>query len=247
MAEFFTYILIMSTALVDERISVSSERGLLLRGFRVIKIPAEQNLGVAVKSHPDMILFHHKNKIITTADYCEKFSYIFSDIREYSDTISFTFTDDSFSPKYPGDVIFNALTVNNKIFLKKDSISNAVIEYAKSMNMKIVHVNQGYPACVTLAFKNSAVTADYGMAKVLRDEGIKVTFISNGDISLPPHEYGFIGGASGAFGDTVYFLGNIDLHRDREKIKSAIQDEGMKFVSLSNEPLSDLGRIIFID
>lgn len=237
----------MKCALVDERISESAERGLLLRGFRVIKIPAEKNLSEAVKSHPDMILFHHKNKIIASADYCERYPYVFSDIREYCDKISLTFTEDKFSPDYPRDVIFNALVIKDKIFLKKDSISRAVTEYATSMGMRIIPVNQGYPSCVTLAFGESAITQDEGMARALSREGIRVTLISSGDISLPPHEYGFIGGASGVYGDTVYFLGNIDLHRDREKIKSAIQDEGMRFVSLSSEPLRDLGKIIFID
>ena len=237
----------MKCALVDERISESSERGLLLRGFRVIKIPAEKNLGEAVKSHPDMILFHHKNKIIASADYCERFPHIFSDIREYSDSVSLTFTEDVFGKDYPHDVIFNALAVGDKIFLRRDSISHTVTEYAESMNLKIVPVNQGYPSCVTLAFGSSAVTHDGGMARILSREGIDVTLISAGDVSLPPHEYGFIGGASGVYRDTVYFLGNIDLHRDAEKIKKALERESMRWVSLSDEPLSDLGKIIFID
>ena len=84
------------------------------------------------------------------------------------------------------------------------------------------------------------------MAQALSKLGINVTVISNADISLPPYEYGFIGGASGVFGDTVYFLGNPDLHRDGEKIRAAITGAGYKLCALSDEPLYDYGTLIFI-
>ena len=71
--------------------------------------------------------------------------------------------------------------------------------------------------------------------------------IENGDISLPPYEYGFIGGAAGVYKNEVYFLGDISLHRSAKKICDAIRAEGFEPVSLSSEPLSDLGRILFID
>ena len=69
----------------------------------------------------------------------------------------------------------------------------------------------------------------------------------SGDILLPPHEYGFIGGAAGVFRDNVYFIGSIERHRDFHKIDAAIRAEGYTPVSLSDGPLTDLGRIIFID
>lgn len=236
----------MKCAIVDERISAECERSLLIRGFKVIKLPAAKNLGQAVKSHPDMIMFRHKNRIITSGEYCEECPYIFSDLREYAEDLNFTFTADEFGSDYPSDAIFNALTVGDKLFCKSDTVSSAVLEYARGAGLTLVHVNQGYPACTVLAFGNAAITADRGMASALRASGVRVTEISCGNISLPPYEYGFIGGASGVFSDTVYFLGSIDTHPDGEKIKAAIAAEGFGFVSLSEEKLCDLGRIIFV-
>ena len=237
----------MKIAIVDERISQKCERGLLLRGFRVIKMPAEENLGEAVKSHPDMLMFKHKKRIITSAEYCEKFPYVFTDIREFSSDTEFTFSDESFERDYPRDAIFNALTVGDAIFLKRDTVSRALLSYAEREGLKIYGVRQGYPACTVLAFGGSAVTSDRGMARALADAGISVTVISEGDISLPPHEYGFIGGCAGVYGETVYFLGDIKGHRDSDKIIHAIEREGYSCVCLSDEPLTDLGRIIFAD
>ena len=98
-----------------------------------------------------------------------------------------------------------------------------------------------------LTLGNNAITGDEGMARALTSVGIKVTLISNGDISLPPYDYGFIGGTAGVLGNTVYFLGNPMLYRDGDKIVKAITEAGYKFEALSDEPLSDLGRIIFIE
>ncbi len=232
-------------SIVDERISEKMKRRLQFFST-VIALPRSSDLGEAVCSHPDILMLAHENRIITSADYCEKFPWVFSDIREYS-SCEFTVTSDKFGKKYPTDAIFNALIINNYIFYKEDSVASAVKEYAKAKGLTPISVNQGYPACTTLAFKNSAITADRGMAKALSSVGIKVTLIGNGDILLPPHEYGFIGGASGVYKDTVYFLGDITRHRDFALIEKAIKDEGLSYVSLSDEPLCDLGRILFID
>ena len=233
--------------LVDERISEKCERALLLRGARLIKLPPSEKLPAPMASHPDMLLFLHKNRIIASAEYCERYPYIFSDIRAFSDLAQFTFTADVFGDKYPNDAIFNALTVGDRMFLKKDTASKAVISYAETCGLDIINTRQGYPACTVLAFGGAAITADVGMARQLTEAGIRVTLIENGDILLPPYGYGFIGGASGVYKNEVYFLGDVQSHRDATKICDSIRSEGFTPICLSNEPLSDLGRILFID
>lgn len=237
----------MICALVDERIDAGSERALAARGFHVIRLPASKKLGAAVASHPDMLLFYHKNRIITSAEYCDSAPYVFSDIRELLPRVNISFTDESFDAEYPRDAIFNALPVGEYLFCKVDSVSPSLLAYANQAGLKIIPVKQGYPACTTLAFGNAAITADCGMAKALSGAGIKVTLISCGGIELLPYEYGFIGGAAGVFGNTVYFLGNLDSHPDAKLIREAILAEGFCPHSLSDAPLRDLGRIIFID
>lgn len=237
----------MKCAIVDERISAKCERGLLLRGFQVIKCPPHKNLSPALSSHPDMLMAKIGNRIISSVSYCEAYPYLFSDIREYSPNTDMTFSDEDVCEKYPRDAIFNALNIGNYVFIKEDTASHAVIDIAKSVGLEIVSVKQGYPACTTLAFANSAITADRGMQRILQKYGIDVTLIDNGDISLPPHEYGFIGGASGVYKNEVYFLGDIKNHRSCDIILDAIEKAGFIPTSLSDEPLRDLGRIIFVD
>ena len=234
----------MKTIIVDNRISEKCERSLLKEGFNIIKLSKDPDLGNAVLSHPDTVLFYAEGQIITTADYCDVAPYVFSDIREFAPSIKISFTCDKRKPEYPYDCIMNALVIGKKIFCKSDSISEAVIRFARENQYEIIHTSQGYPACVTLAFGNNAITADRGLATVLENNGVSVTLIDEGHISLPPYQYGFIGGASGVVGDKVYFFGDIKSHPDYDKICSHIRSRGFYPISLSDEELIDLGGII---
>ena len=234
----------MKLLIVDNRITEKCERALLLRGFTLLKLPSHKRLSQAICSHPDTLIFRLGNRIITSAEYCEDAAWIFSDLREYAPDVKISFTSDSLGEKYPADCLFNALTVKNKLFAKADTLCPAIKELAEKMGYEICHVKQGYPACSVLAFGNSAITADVGMAEALTKNGIKVSLIRPGFITLPPHEYGFIGGASGVYEKNVYFFGDVRLHPDFDKIKKAIEDEGFEWISLSVEPLADFGGFI---
>ena len=234
-------------ALVDERLGVAEERALMLGGARVIRLPRARGLSEAVCSHPDMLLFYNSGHIITSADWFEESPYALTDVYEAVRGIRITCTSDVHGSEYPSDAIFNALVSEGYIFYKEDTVSEAVKKHAKDYGLTPVPVKQGYPACTSLAFGGSMITADEGMARAADSVGIRVTLIENGDISLPPYEYGFIGGAAGVFRDNVYFIGNLEHHRDHARIEAAIRAEGYTPVSLSDAPLRDLGRIIFIE
>ena len=236
----------MRIVLVDERISERIERSLLKAGLQPIRLPKDPCLGEAVRSHPDTLLFHHGGQIITTADYCDGAAYIFSDIREYCPEVKISFTADRRGPKYPLDCSMNALVIGDNIFCNTRTVSEGIKEYAESAGLQLVHTNQGYPACVTLAFGGLAITSDEGMAYTLRERGVETLLISQGHISLPPHEYGFIGGASLVYDNKVCFFGNPDLHPDAERIKAFIKSAGFDAVSLSDEKLTDFGGGILL-
>ena len=236
----------MRIVLVDERISEKIERSLLKAGLQPVRLPKDACLGEAVRSHPDTLLFHHEGQIITTADYCDGAAYIFSDIREYCPEVKISFTADLRGPKYPLDCSMNALVIGDKIFCNTMTVSDGIKEYARSSGLQLVHTSQGYPACVTLTFGGRAITSDEGIACRLREKGVETLLISQGHISLPPHEYGFIGGASLVYDNRVCFFGNIDLHPDAERIKAFIREADFDAISLSDEKLTDFGGGILL-
>ena len=236
------------TAIVDTRITEKMRRSLMLRGFSIIELPPFLSLGEAVRSHPDTLIFRVGECVVSSAEYAEAAPFVFTDLRDRVKSLKITFSDDTLSSAYPSDCAYNALVIGESVFCRTGSISHAVLHLAKSQGKTIVDVKQGYPACSTLALgDNAAITADKGMAKAMREHGIRVYEIEQGNIALPPHEYGFIGGACGVFRDKVYFFGNYKSHPSRDILERAMDSENFSPVSLSDEPLMDLGGILFFD
>ena len=237
----------MRIAIIDKNAPEKIERELMRRGFYIIRTVPAQRMAPPLNSHPDILMFKCGDTVVTSADYIEESCGFFEELSSLS-ALKFRADACVLGAKYPQDCIYNALVIGEKAFLKTDTASPGVLKALTDAGKKIVQVNQGYPACTVLPLGDSAaITADEGMARVLTSEGIKVTLIENGDIALPPYEYGFIGGAAGVLGDTVYFLGNPKTHKCAEKILRAIDEAGLRAVSLFDGVLLDLGRIIFAE
>ena len=102
--------------------------------------------------------------------------------------------------------------------------------------------------CSTLIVgENDIITADRGIHRVAQSAGINSLLIGVGNVSLEPYEYGFIGGASGTLGNTVYFCGDLKEHPDKQKIVEFISACGKECVFLPFERLSDMGSILFVE
>ena len=227
-----------------------AERKLSLLGYKVLTLPPFSRLSRAVASHPDMLIHRVGNEYISYADYCEEASYVFSDLSLLSvgTGARFTFTADEVSSEYPDDVGLNALEIGGKLFIRRASASETLLSISERHGLEIVDVKQGYPACTVLKLSEEAViTADRGMGKILEKHGIRVTLIEAGGISLPPHEYGFIGGAGEVDDGKLYFFGNPLTHPDGDKIVAAAEAEGLRVIPLTSGILSDLGGIIFAE
>ena len=240
----------MKIVIVDSRISCGAERKLRLLGFNVLTLPPFSKLSEAVASHTDMLLCRVNNELVSYADYCEEASYVFSDLSFFTvgKGLRFTFTADEVAPEYPNDVGLNALVMGKRMFCRKESASSTLIALAERNGYEIVNVKQGYPACTVLKLSDeAALTADRGMAKILTEHGIRVTLIEQGNISLPPHEYGFIGGAGSVHKGNLYLFGDVSTHPDGDRIIEAAAAEGLKVTSLCNGVLRDLGGMLFID
>ena len=238
----------MKIALVDQRVPKEAQNRLLALGYYVISMPPDKRLSAPVASHPDMLVFYHNGTLIASAEYCEAHPYVFEDISRFSQGIKMIFTEDKIEESYPCDARFNASVVGNSIFYKEDSVSDSIKNYIKSAGLTAYHTKQGYPACTSLSLAdNTVITADKGLAETMKSAGIEVTLIENGDITLSPYEYGFIGGASGKDGKRLFFIGDILRHRSKEKIISAAKANGLEIISLYSGELLDLGRIIFIE
>lgn len=236
------------TAVVDSRITDKMRRSLTLCGFSIIELPQFSPLGEATRSHPDTLLCKLGDSIVSSAEYLEAAPFVFTDIRDAAPNMKIVLTGDTLGKKYPEDCAYNALVIGERIFCRTESISESILELAAAQHKKVISVNQGYAACTTLALgENAALTADKGMSRAMRAEGVRVYEIEEGGIALPPHKHGFIGGACGVFRDKVYFFGDYTKHPSRAVLEYALAGEGFTPVTLSDEDLIDLGGILFLD
>ena len=236
----------MRGVIVDERIDKGCQSGLLRRGFTPFLLPRADNLTEAISAHPDSVIFSHGSRIITTAGYCERAAWLFSDIREMF-SAELHFSSEEFSPGFPGDAIMNSLVIGNKMFCNAKTVSKSILNFAKSENLEIIHTNQAYPKCATLVLNDEQViTADRGLAARFNEAKIEATLISPGGICLPPYEYGFIGGACGVYEGRVYFFGDYSTHPDAEIIEQALGRANLAPISLSDGVLRDFGGMLFL-
>ena len=233
-------------ALIDCRASDTSLSELKKEGFSPILMPPADYLDKPVASHTDMLLFIGFGRLFCHISYYEKNKDLIDRIISISG-LALTVSEEETGNKYPGDVLFNACLVNNKLICNKKSVSRLILECAQETNCEIINVPQGYTKCSICPISDNAIiTADKAIAEACKGFGMDVLLINEGDISLPPYSFGFIGGTAGAWGDKVFFCGSIDTHKDADIIREFCRQHKKTVRSLSDESLQDVGSIFFI-
>lgn len=214
----------------DKRIFDALKR----EGFDIHPLAPFRALCEPTDTHADMLLCSVGEKIFKHENYALEGD-------------KFVGISEQMSEKHPHDVLLNIAIVGKNAFCNLRFASHTVLDHLKENGFEIHHVEQGYAHCSTcIVSENAIITADEGIAKAAKQIGIDVLKISAGHISLPPYDYGFIGGASGICGDKVYLCGSLSYHPDGESIRAFINAHDKDVIELCNTPLSDVGGILFV-
>ena len=233
-------------ALIDCRASGDSLSKLKKEGFTPILMPPADYLDMPVASHTDMLLFIGFGRLFCHVSYYKKNKELIDSIISISKLL-LTLSDEETGNKYPRDVLFNACLVNNKLICNKKSVSSLILECAQEVNCQIINVPQGYTKCsICPVSEDAIITADKTIAESCRGFGIDALLIREGDISLPPYSFGFIGGTAGIYQDKIFFCGSLDTHKDAKIIREFCKKHKKNVLSLSQEGLQDVGSIFFI-
>ena len=234
----------MRICIVDERMPSEAKRRLTLEGFYIIEAKPDKRLPPPLSSHPDMLFFLGKGRIVCHKDYFALAEEQINKIAHISNS-EMIISDENMGRDYPHDVLFNAAAVGDRLICRRDAVSGRVAELYGEEN--IINVKQGYAKCSTCVVSDKAIiTADVSIAEAAEKKGIDVLSVSPAGVRLDGYDCGFIGGATGADKENVYFCGNVDLHPDGDKIKEFCEKHGKRAVSLSERSLYDYGTLIFI-
>lgn len=154
-----------------------------------------------------------------------------------------------FTPKYPQNAAFCAVSLDRYLIHRLDITSPAVLSRAKELGLTPVNVRQGYTRCSTVIVSGSAIiTSDKGIYNAgLSLPDVDVLLVRDGYVSLPGYPTGFLGGASGRVGDEVIFNGNLSRHPDFEAILDFICAHGAKVRYFPEYELCDIGSIIEVN
>ena len=233
--------------IVDHRIKEASLSALRSEGFQPLLIPPANYLSDAVSSHTDMLIFLGFGRLFCHKRYYESNASLIDHICETA-ALTLTLSDEATGDRYPEDVLFNACIVGNRLICNERTISKLILASARELGYEIIHVSQGYTKCSICKVSESAImTSDKAIAAACRGAGIDVLTVTEGHISLPPYDFGFIGGASGACRDKVYFCGSLDSHPDGERIREFCEKHNKSAISLTGGELQDVGSCYFIE
>jgi len=226
------------TVLIDPRVSEACERTLISLGVSVKRLPLSSDLAEPVSGHPDLLAAKlPQGELLLTQRYYEANRAFFDGLGH-----PLRLTEEALAPQYPRDVLFDALAVKDTLYGRGGTVSQVLWKEYR----RFVPVRQGYARCsVAMLSDRAAVTADRGLAAVLRRDGVKVLAIRPGHIALHGYDYGFVGGAGGRLNeDTYVFFGDLASHPDGDAIRRFAEEEKISAVSLSDEPICDHGGIL---
>ena len=159
----------MKKLLIDSRVR-KVEYEYLSKYFDVIKIPLSDDVYEEISGHSDIFYCRLHDKIICApnAPIIEK---------------EFIVGKNLVGRTYPYDVSYNACQIGDFIIGS---------QYTDSMISTNITVKQGYTKCsICVTSKNSCITSDRGIDKILKENGINSAFIEENNIKL----FQFIGTA----------------------------------------------------
>ena len=197
----------------------------------------------SISSHPDIFYFCHDERCCKSVICAENV-----DINLPAE-IEVIRGKKSIGHKYPETVPYNAVGVGNILIHNLLYTDLSILESCGKIWKKSVqlNVNQGYTRCNLLALnENNFITSDFGIKKVLEENGRNVFYVDPHQITLPGHDYGFFPGCCGLVDDYVVVCGALKHLKECKELKKFIRRNNMKIIELYNGELVDVGSIFFI-
>lgn len=219
-----------------EEIRVSLRR----QGLEPLVIPRCGALAPALSGHADLQVFVHNGHALCRAGMPGYF------LKALSSCCHVTVCGVEPGGGYPADITFNVACAGSVAFHRSDCTAPEISSFLEKKSIPLIHVKQGYSRCSTVIVDDvRIITADRGIHEAALSHGSTSLLVRPGFVKLPGFRHGFIGGASGATSDSVFFTGDIGTHPDHEAIRSFIAASGKKILCLADGPLQDLGSLFF--
>ena len=197
----------------------------------------------SISSHPDIFFFCHNEKHCKSVICAENVHINLPENIKVEKGIK------PVGKKYPETCHYNAVGVDNILIHNLLHTDPSILESYGQMWTKSVqlNVNQGYTRCNLLALnEKNYITSDFGIKKVLEENGFNVFYVDPNQILLPGHDHGFFPGCCGLVDDCVVVCGALKHLKECKELKKFIRRNNMKIIELYDGELIDVGSIFFI-
>ena len=191
----------------------------------------------AVQNHADLSVFHAGNGIF----FCSEAA---------AETVQSLQPDKvSVVPvgkPYPDDCALNVAWLREDAFGLGRGSGAPLACFLQEQGIRFHNVKQGYANCsVCPVGEKALITDDPSICAAAEKAGLDVLVVQKGDVRLPGHACGFLGGASAMIGPReLVFFGDLSTHRDCAAIKTFLNVQNCVFHDLPGVPLTDIGGIV---
>ncbi|MGN1418573.1 MAG: DUF6873 family GME fold protein [Acutalibacteraceae bacterium] len=212
-------------------------------GIEIIQSDLNLNVDERIAAHTDISVHHLKDNCIICDNSQQE---LIQKLRNTGMKVIISQYERSSDKKYPFDCALNFTRISDCLIGKQTVMCQELNQYAKSQQLKLIHVNQGYCKCSTSVIdKDAFITDDISIYKAGIANGFDCLYISKGSVRLKEFDYGFIGGACVKTSkNNLLFFGDITKHDDFNKIDEFLKRRNCSYDFIKDYPLTDIGGMI---
>lgn len=236
-----------NAVILDYRTSDYERTKLEDMGIRTVESERIDTLYSAVDGHPDLQFIRYNDQLICHGGISqlklEELKKIHPAIQKGRSQLVLP---------YPRHIGLNALITPDLFIHKLEATDPFLLELLKSdKNRAAVHTNQGYTRCsCAYVGKDSFVTEDVSLAKLLKGLGKSVFYAEHSNVCLRGFDYGFIGGALSLLTvrntPLLIISGEISRYRYGDELREFLMKENIPYECIGKGLLMDRGSIIEI-
>ena len=233
-------------ALIDHRAPKSIFLSLEASGICPRPLPSHPTLPKPVAAHPDMNLFFAQEHIFCTELYADLAQKELLEIERASGR-KLVLIEEALESRYPCDIPLNVAQVGAHIFCHPTHTAKAILKEG----YRVIRVRQGYAKCSTVPVgEHALITSDPSIASAATKAGLDVLKVSPAHVDLPGYDTGFLGGAASYSpyrqASETLFCGDLSKHPNAAEIEDFCNRRSIRTVSLTADPLTDLGTVFLI-
>jgi len=196
-------------AIVHKDLPEHAKKALENEGFSVHTIPPCTNVDARISGHPDIQIFIFGHTVFVHPDISNDFVDL---LAQDFDVIK---CSERLSPKYTDDCRYNIAYTGKRVLCTQGSEPGKIRDTFADHKIIQIHIPQGYARCsILIVDEDSIITEDAGIHSTASSAGLNSLLVQQGHIPLKGFPRGFIGGATGRYGKTIFCTGKFPDHED---------------------------------